>query len=166
MTMGKLIDLTGKRFGRLTVIERDYEYQKSKKINCACWKCICDCGNQKTVRSRSLMNGKTQSCGCIKNERALESITELTKRRDIFLVENTDLIQLSKARIQKNNTSGTKGVYWNKRDKCWIATMRFKGVDVLDKHFKNKQDAINARKEAEEKYFKPILEKYDYEKFS
>ena len=44
----------------------------------------------------------------------------------------------------------------------WGLTL--KGNLLLDKSFKNKQDAINARKEAEEKYFKPILEKYDYEK--
>ena len=41
--------------------------------------------------------------------------------------------------------------------------MMFKGERVLYKNFKSKQDAINARKEAEEKYFKPILEKYNRE---
>lgn len=55
--------------------------------------------------------------------------------------------------IQSNNTSGTTGVYWNAKRKNWCAQIK------KDKHtqhlgsFKNKEDAIKARKGAEEKYF-------------
>ena len=62
--MGKLIDLTGQRFGRLTVIERagkDY-------IGQAMWRCRCDCGNVTVVAGGNLRTGNTKSCGCYGHE--------------------------------------------------------------------------------------------------
>ena len=51
-------DLTGKRFGRLTVLR----YKRGKKG--FLWECKCDCGKQITTRSARLKNGQTKSCGC------------------------------------------------------------------------------------------------------
>lgn len=59
-----LIDLSGLKFGRLTVIER----VKNKKSVQALWLCKCDCGNTKIVLSSSLRKCYTTSCGCYKNE--------------------------------------------------------------------------------------------------
>lgn len=61
--MGKLIDLTGKRFGRLTVIKRG-----ENKWNHPAWICLCDCGNEVHVLGDSLRNGSTNSCGCFRKE--------------------------------------------------------------------------------------------------
>ena len=67
--MPNALNLTGKRFGRLIVIERDY----SKKTNNALWKCICDCGNSTIAAASNL--GKTKfSCGCFKTESARASL--------------------------------------------------------------------------------------------
>ena len=75
--MPKLIDLTEQKFGRLTVIERDY----SKK-NGTYWLCRCECGNIKAVESRNLRRGLTKSCGCLQRERTSEaSLIDLTGRR-------------------------------------------------------------------------------------
>lgn len=60
----KVIDLTGQRFGRLTVKCRA-ENDSSEK---ACWLCVCDCGNETVVRSDRLKNGNTKSCGCYNQE--------------------------------------------------------------------------------------------------
>lgn len=59
--MSKWIDLTGQRYGRLTVIERDF----SRKGNHAYWLCKCECGNTKSIKSYNLRSGATQSCGCL-----------------------------------------------------------------------------------------------------
>ena len=61
--MGKIIDLTGQRFGRLVIIERT-ENSKSGRTQ---WLCECDCGNEKIILSNSLMDGRTKSCGCIRS---------------------------------------------------------------------------------------------------
>lgn len=63
--MRKLIDLTGQKFGRLTVIER-----AKSKGKATCWLCRCDCGNEKTVRGSHLINKKIFSCGCLNREKA------------------------------------------------------------------------------------------------
>lgn len=56
-------DLTGKRFGRLTVIS--YIQKKERGSH---WLCKCDCGNEKIVPGEYLTRGKTKSCGCLRKE--------------------------------------------------------------------------------------------------
>jgi len=58
--MSRLIDLTGQRFGRLTVVSR----AENDKRGSAKWLCLCDCGNTCVVFSGNLMRGHTKSCGC------------------------------------------------------------------------------------------------------
>lgn len=63
--MGAKVDLSGKRFGRLTVLhEEEPHYTKggSKK---RMWLCKCDCGKTKIVNGNSLTCGRTKSCGCL-----------------------------------------------------------------------------------------------------
>lgn len=63
----KLIDLTGQKFGKLTVIDRDMT-----KTNKVYWICSCECGNTISVYSSYLRSGHTQSCGCLKKIKAKE----------------------------------------------------------------------------------------------
>lgn len=60
----KLIDLTGQKFSRLTVIKRVENNKHKQRM----WLCKCDCGNEKIVRGLDLINGKIKSCGCLKIE--------------------------------------------------------------------------------------------------
>lgn len=60
---GKRKDLTGQKFGRLTVIE--FSHCDGKH---SFWKCMCECGNITIVRRNSLIKGATKSCGCYKKE--------------------------------------------------------------------------------------------------
>lgn len=53
-------DLTGQRFGKLTVLE----YAGRDAHNNIMWKCKCDCGNTRKVQNGSLVHGKSKSCGC------------------------------------------------------------------------------------------------------
>lgn len=66
--MGKMIDLTGQRFGRLTVIERAKNYVSPNGRQAARWICLCDCGNKTTVVGGDLRTGRTRSCGCFEQE--------------------------------------------------------------------------------------------------
>lgn len=61
-------DLTGERFGRLTVISKSDDYVCPGGYRCVMWKCLCDCGNEVVVRGKSLSGGVTKSCGCLRNE--------------------------------------------------------------------------------------------------
>jgi hypothetical protein len=62
--MGKLKDLTGQRFGRLTVCRR-VENSNDGRVR---WLCLCECGNEIVVLGYSLVSGNTRSCGCLNKE--------------------------------------------------------------------------------------------------
>jgi len=65
--MGKLIDLTGKKFGRLTVIKRSYPNKNWKDPN---WLCKCECGTEKIIGGTHLRDGHIKSCGCLAGNKA------------------------------------------------------------------------------------------------
>lgn len=56
-------NLVGRKFSKLTVIEKSAEKTKSGNVK---WLCKCDCGNETTVVGSKLKNGHTKSCGCLK----------------------------------------------------------------------------------------------------
>ena len=63
----KLIDITGNKYGMLTVIRRDGTwFDKWGFSSCPTWLCKCDCGNEVSVLGRNLKSGATRSCGCLK----------------------------------------------------------------------------------------------------
>lgn len=62
--MGRRIaDITGRRFGRLTVLEF-----VSRSGSSTLWRCKCDCGNEKILRRSNFQYGETKSCGCLLSE--------------------------------------------------------------------------------------------------
>lgn len=72
-----LEDLTGRKFGRWTVIERaPNRVSKSGKTRSIMWKCRCECGVEKDVGARALKTGMSTSCGCLQKERVSEAFTD------------------------------------------------------------------------------------------
>lgn len=103
----KFKDLTGMKFGRLTVLRLDEERSTSRGKY---WVCKCDCGNIKTVSGDSLKKpegakGSCKSCGCLKRELTKERCTkDLTGQRFDRLV----VIK----QVEKPEGRKQKGVYW------------------------------------------------------
>lgn len=148
-------DLKGQRFGKLIVIEETNNRADKGSI---VWKCKCDCGNIIEISSKRLVSCINISCGCYQKERQKYSINKLQEKQ---LIENTNIDLIKKAEANSNSKSGVRGVHWCKSKKKWIASLTFQNRLVLNKSFNDKNKAIQARKEAEEKYFKPILDKYN-----
>lgn len=96
-----LIDLTGQKFGRLTVLYRDKEAEKLKKDRHAMWKCLCNCGNYVSVVGKDLRQNKTQSCGCLQKERTSE-----TNKNNLIGNRYGKLVVISQA------PSKNKRTYW------------------------------------------------------
>lgn len=61
-------DLTGKRFGRLTVLYRSQDNIAPSGYKTVMWQCKCDCGKDVIVRGKCLSDGTTKSCGCFAKE--------------------------------------------------------------------------------------------------
>jgi hypothetical protein len=74
--MPKPIDITGQRFGRLTVLRR--VYRQTAGYNTV-WQCLCDCGTRTESYLNNLRRGITQSCGCGRRTHGM-SKTKLYKR--------------------------------------------------------------------------------------
>ena len=73
--MGSFKDLTGKVFGRLTVIERvDGNYKPGERHRTK-WRCLCSCGNTVVVNADALTRGTQVSCGCYRNEKRAKRLT-------------------------------------------------------------------------------------------
>lgn len=121
--MGQFIDLTSKKYDRLTVIKRiKHNYQKE-----AMWLCRCDCGKMIETRGSSLRAGLTKSCGCLQLEWAQKHIPNKTHG-------------LTNERLYR--------VWMGMRQRCYLKTNnRYKhyggrGIRVCDEW----QDYLNFRK--------------------
>ena len=64
------LDLTGQRFGRLTVIKEADKYISPQGLKFVQWLCKCDCGNDTIVLDKKKKKGTTKSCGCYNIEQA------------------------------------------------------------------------------------------------
>lgn len=76
--MGQFIDLTGKTYGKLTVIgsPRHNKYWQYE------WLCQCECGRTKYIAGYNLKCGNTTSCGCERDKRASIGMKNYHKKRD------------------------------------------------------------------------------------
>lgn len=108
----------GKRFGKLTVVQKASDYVSPTGNHLKQFKCKCDCGNT-TIASRSaLVTGMVRSCGCLKNTAGLlKDYPELMKKYDFERNKNLDLNTLTARSCRK---------IWWKCPKCgnsWFATI-------------------------------------------
>lgn len=75
-----LIDLKGKTFGRLEVLERAGSYRQGWK-SVPLWRCRCECGTVKLCRGDKLRQNKIRSCGCLRDEMSSERLKMNNPRR-------------------------------------------------------------------------------------
>jgi hypothetical protein len=86
----KFIDLTGKRFGRLTVLRRAKNKVYANGQAFTAWECLCDCGGHIVAISSNLRAGRTKSCGCLLKE---------------ALVKHGEIINLKHGQNRKGNAT-------------------------------------------------------------
>lgn len=235
--IGRFVDLTGQKFGKLTVIERAEDYIKPNGRKVLRWKCKCDCGNEVIVRGDSLKGNKTTSCGCVQKEVSKQFCYNLGKSNKKYNVydlsgefgigytskgeefyfdledydkikdycwwvnsdgyvvskdENRKRISLHRIvancpsglmpdhihgcetkndnrkanlrictnqentrnhKVSKNNVSGVTGVHFDNTFKKWKAQIRVDGKCISLGYHTKFDNAVKARKNAEEKYF-------------
>ena len=169
MSKGKYVDLTGHRFGTLTVV--DQKASKPKRVVC-----VCDCGAVREVLKSNLMTGNTKTCGKPECREALRSMTNTYSTEEKQLEEMVSTPFENRRRVldinnkyhkdnnikkglstSKRNSSGYVGVAWNKRDRRWQATIGFRGENIYLGNYQIFDDAVRARKEAEDMLFAPSI---------
>ena len=108
-------DLTGQRFGRLTVIGVAAP-PAGRKSSTYRWRCRCDCGAETIIPCNNLLKGNTKSCGCLQPD----AIKQLC-------VDGTAPYKLKEStKPRATNTSGVTGVWYDKRRNLWCAELMFR----------------------------------------
>lgn len=97
-------DLTGKKYGRLTVIKKDEE----KSGRHIFWVCECSCGNTTTVRGDHIVSGRTRSCGCFKKENAYHTHGESKTR--LFYIWSSMKERCNNPNNKRYNDYGGRGI--------------------------------------------------------
>ncbi len=141
----KKLDLTGQKFGKLTVLA-PAENIKARTA----WLCRCDCGKETVVKTCRLRNGRAVSCGCA--DRGVMGLN---------YVDGTCVEMIRTRTVRKNNTSGIPGVEWLSKKGLWRATICFKGKRHYLGSYRLFEDAAKARKQAEEEIYEPFLREFD-----
>lgn len=108
----KLINLVGKRYGKLVVLDKADSLKGHTR-----WRCLCDCGNECIVHGSSLKGGTTTSCGCYKRENAKKLYSTVRQNdKHLYSVWAT----MKQRCLNKNNKSykdyGGRGI---KLDERW-----------------------------------------------
>ena len=142
----KKLDLTGQRFGKLTALA-----PAGKIGGRTAWLCRCECGREAVVATRKLRGGETKSCGCLKPD----GIPHPT------YIDGTCPEMLAAAKVaRKNNTSGVPGVDWWASKQRWRAAICFKGKRYYLGSYGKFEDAVKARKRAEEELHDSFLREF------
>lgn len=166
-------DLTGRKIGLLLIVKEVTSAEPGRH-----WLCICECGNEEYVTSTSHLNRECEvkSCGCYGKDLVKELSKQYTRNatKEMYqeaskkiketmkanneLVENTRISSISNKKLRSDNKSGHAGVTF--KDNKWVARISVSGVEHHLGSFVTKEEAIAARKDGEEIYFKPLLDKY------
>lgn len=150
-------EIIGKQFGRLTVTG----WTKGKK-NRTMYTCDCYCGNKTTAGYTDLVTGKKSSCGCLRKDESSKRIERtyepMYKKQREARIDGTIAYGLN-AKVSKNSKTGINGVSKTKKGKYRVY------INLAGKHyhlgvFDTLEEAKQARKEAEKKFYEPILKKY------
>ena len=134
------VDLIGKRFGQLEVIE----YVKSDKKG-TYWKCFCHaCGNY-CVKCASYLP-QISTCGCGETNNKLKNMAKAVKNN---CVEDTNIRLAKKKDPNQNNKIGVRGVWYNKNTDRYVAYISFQKKKRIIGRYKTLEEAKCARKQAE-----------------
>lgn len=110
-------DLTGQRFGRLTVWRKGWlEKNKWREQKQTKWECMCDCGNYVEVYANNLRKGTTRSCGCLQRELAKEIARKNLVRKEMEDLTNKVFGRLTVTGIGVRKDARTP--YWVTKCLC------------------------------------------------
>ena len=125
----KAQDMTGEKYGNLTVLYRDFEYEKKFTTRGQTyWRCKCDCGNEKTVGRSMLKTGRTKSCGCLRKQVSAQRLREMSKNNFIDETDNR-YGKLTVLYKMENNHNTRQGALWHCKCDCGKEINVF-GIDL------------------------------------
>ena len=150
LDVGRKDDLTGRVFGRLTVLG---PAKARDKKGAELWLCRCECGTEVRVSQDSLTGGAYKSCGCIRQEQ------QATLHENLTFVGNTCLEMLERRKSRADNTSGFRGVSKGPEGK-WLVTIGLQSKRYYIGLYSDFDYAVKARLHIEEALHDGFVEAY------
>ena len=144
--------LVGRRFGKLEVIGLSEKRGPRGARTVPLWECRCECGNITYKATDTLANSEVSMCNDCAGLYAAEKM-----REKAGYVDGTQISRLTSTKLSAANTSGCRGVYFDKKTGMWRARLKFKGKLMNFGSYKDFDDAVKARKAAEDEYFGEYL---------
>lgn len=95
-------DLTGRRYGKLVVVESVYRFSRRGKYGVA-WRCDCDCGGERIATPTSLRKRKTVTCGCL-------HVTHAHSRTPTYRIWLAMRIRCSNPKVKSYESYGGRGI--------------------------------------------------------
>lgn len=100
------IDMKGKRFGRLVVIEE--AFKRKGKIY---WKCLCECGQTTFVTTSNLRSGQIKSCGCLQRELAIKTqLTHGQSKTKLYKIWESMKRRCVSPKVERYSSYGGRGI--------------------------------------------------------
>lgn len=146
-------DLTGKVFGRLTVVGRSDKRNPRGARTTPMWECRCECGNITYKATDTLTNPDESMCKDCQGIYAAE-----IARRSAGFVGGTQISRITNMKPTSANSTGVRGVQFDKRSGRYRARLKFQGKLLNFGSYRTLEEAAAARKAAEEEYFGAFLE--------
>ncbi len=146
---------SGAKYNHLTVIKIG-NYEKGRGYWYWC-ECDCEKHTRLEVRRDMLVSGEVSSCGCAHDELFQKNVKKAYENN---FVQKTSVPKIAYENLQKNNTSGTKGVSWHKHVGKWQVSIQFQGVKYNFGYYDDIEKAKDVRKTAEEELHKDFWEWY------
>lgn len=121
-------DITGRKFGRLTVIK--FAFIKDKIIR---WVCKCDCGKESIICGTSLKSGNTKSCGCSKKGEGNHCFTHGMRKTRFYTIWNNIKTRCLNKNPKSYKNYGGRGIKVCKR---WMKFENFRD-DMLESYLEH-----------------------------
>lgn len=146
-------NLIGRSFGKLEVIGRSDKRGSRGARTVPLWECRCECGNITYKATDTLTNPDLSMCNECVGKYAMSRM-----REKAGYVDGTQISRITSNKLMATNTSGARGVYYERKTGKWRARLRFKGKNYSFGSYSFFEDAVKARKEAEQLIFGEFLE--------
>lgn len=148
-------DMTGKRFGMLTVLKRVPRSESPTHYP----SCLvrCDCGNEKVVTTSNLKGGYITSCGCVRKAAAL---CRVSGENILGYYDGTTISKL-RAMVTGDKVRGIIREKQPDGSTIYRVCIELQGRRIYCGRYKDYPSAVEARRKAEQKYYIPIIEEWD-----
>ena len=155
--MSKRIDLIGKRFGALTAL-RPVPASETADHRPG-WLVRCDCGREKIINSASLRNGLTLSCGqCVTHDQHMQTLSAVNG------LYNGTAVEMLRRAVNNSEIHGVTAKHQQGGQTAWTAQIMLRRKNIYLGLYPTREEAFEARKKAEKKYYLPIIEEFDQRK--